>query len=122
MNDLGKILKQRRLIIPLTLRKLATDSGVSVSYLTRIERGERSPSASILRKLAKPLGFEESNLLTQAGFLSPRSSSTESEPDVEQVDPYVAKVLAQEPVAIQRTVIGILSIVKCWARVGNPAG
>ena len=71
VNDLGKMLKQRRLMIPLTLVELAASSGVSSSYLGRIENGQRFPSAYILRKLAKPLGFEESELFSRAGFLSP---------------------------------------------------
>jgi len=57
---LGRILKQRRVMIPLTLRGLAAISGMSSSHLGRVERGERFPSALILRKIAKQLGFEES--------------------------------------------------------------
>ena len=70
-QSLGRILKQRRVMIPLTLRRLATASGISPSHLGRVERGERFPSASILRKIAKPLGFEENELFTLAGYLSP---------------------------------------------------
>lgn len=70
-NDLGKTLKQRRVLIPLTLRQLSDKSGVSPSYLARIENGKRFPSASILRKIAQPLGLGEVELLTLAGFLSP---------------------------------------------------
>ena len=70
--NLGRILKQQRLMIPLTLAKLATISGISSSHLGRIERGERFPSAHILRKMAKPLGFEEDELFTLAGYLSPQ--------------------------------------------------
>jgi len=62
-NDLGRIIKQQRVMIPLTLEGLVTKSGVSASHLGRIERGDRFPSARILRKLAKPLWFEESELL-----------------------------------------------------------
>ncbi len=74
-NDLGKILKQRRVMIPMTLGELAAASGVSSSHLGRIERGERFPSAHMLRKIAKPLGFEETELLTLGGFLSPQPSA-----------------------------------------------
>ena len=38
-NDLGKLLKQRRVMIPMTLGELAAASGVSSSHLGRIERG-----------------------------------------------------------------------------------
>ena len=114
-NDLGKILKQRRVMVPLTLQKLARASGVSPSHLGRIERGERFPSARILRKIAKPLGSEETELLTLADYLSPqRHSVAESRPPYSsgELDPYVATVLSQEPLEMQRTVLGILSILK----------
>ena len=69
-NNLGKTLKERRLSKEMTLRQLSSKSGVSVSHLGRTERGERFPSARILRKLAKPLGFAETELLKLAGFMS----------------------------------------------------
>ena len=43
-ENLGRILRQQRVLIPLTLRKLATISGISSSHLGRIERGERFPN------------------------------------------------------------------------------
>lgn len=115
-NDLGKILKQRRVMIPLTLQEMATTSGVSSSHLGRIERGERFPSARILRKIAKPLGASESELLTLAGYLSPQPSTGVERPSVGQLDPYVAAVLSQEPVELQRAVVAILTIMKSLAR------
>jgi len=115
-NDLGKMLKQRRLMIPMTLQELVRATGVSASHLGRIERGDRFPSASILRKLAEPLGLAEDELFTRAGFLSPQPSK-EVKPLEGQLDPYVSSVLSQESVEIQRTVIGILSILKSIARV-----
>ena len=114
-NDLGKILKQQRLMIGLTLRKLAAISGISPSHLGRIERGERFPSAPVLKKIAKPLGFEESELFSLAGYLPSRSVGIEEQDEVYiggQLDPYVGKVLSQEPVEVQHTAIGILSILK----------
>ena len=121
-NELGRILKQRRVMIPLTLRGLATISGTSSSHLGRIERGERFPSASILRKIAKPLGFEESELFSLAGYLSPQPSNPdEGSADYSggRLDPYVGRVLSQEPVEVQRTVIGILSILKSIAKTAE---
>ena len=70
-NNLGERLKARRLETGLTFVDLEALSGVDKSYLGRIERGERSPSSKILRKLAEPLGFDESELLKMAGYLSP---------------------------------------------------
>lgn len=114
-KEFGSILRQTRVMVPLTLRELATMSGVSSSHLGRIERGQRFPSGSVLRKLAKPLGFEEDVLFTLAGYLSPASSESQ-EPGRGRLDPYVAGLLSQEPVEMQRAVIGILSILKSMAQ------
>ena len=115
-KNLGRILKQQRVMIPLTLRKLAAISGVSSSHLGRIERGERFPSASILQRIAKPLGFEERELFSLAGYLSAGIEERNTDYSGGQLDPYVSKILSQEPVEVQRTVIGILSILKSIAQ------
>ncbi len=114
-NHLGGIIKQQRISLSLTLQELASRSGVSASHLGRIERGERFPSAHILQRIAKPLAFEEDELFTLAGYLSPQSpmiAEKVTSYGSERVDPYVARVLAQEPIEVQRAVIGILSILK----------
>lgn len=94
-------------------------ASVSPSHLGRIERGERFPSARILRKIAKPLGFGEDELFTLAGYLSPQSDAIgEARPSFNEgrLDPYVSKMLAQEPLEIQHAVIGILSMLKSVAK------
>ena len=122
-NDLGRIIKQQRITVPLTLQELAAVSGVSSSHLGRIERGERFPSARILRKIARPLGFDEDELFTLAGFLSPQTAELAEESGARytarQLDPYVAKMLAEEPVEVQRAVIGILSLLKSVSKSMN---
>ncbi|MBA7590950.1 hypothetical protein ES708_33094 [subsurface metagenome] len=118
-NDLGRILKQRRGMMLLTLQGLAARSGVSASHLGRIERGERFPSAHILRKVAQPLGSEESELLILAGYLSRQPSEVER-PIVGQLDPYVAAVLSQEPVEMQRALVTVLIILKSMAKGIGP--
>jgi transcriptional regulator with XRE-family HTH domain len=42
IKNLGETLKQRRVMLMLTLQKLGDISGVSQSHLGRIERGEDS--------------------------------------------------------------------------------
>jgi len=119
-NDLGRIIKQQRITIPLTLQELAATSSVSSSHLGRIERGERFPSAHILRRIAKPLGFDEDELFTLAGFLSPQTSGVAEEKSAtygnRHLDLYVAKMLAEESIEIQRAVIGILNTIKLVAK------
>lgn len=43
-NNLGKLLKQQRVMLPMTLQELAVRSGVSASHLGRIERDKRGHS------------------------------------------------------------------------------
>lgn len=69
-NSLGGIIKERRKAKKLTLTEVSAMSGVHMSHLGRIERGERFPSGHILKKLAEPLGFTETELLKVAGFMS----------------------------------------------------
>jgi len=114
-NNLGKILKQQRVMLPLTLRDLSNMSGISPSHLGRIERGERFPSASVLRRIAQPLGFQENEIFSLAGYLSAQAADTghgDEDNSHRRLDPYVTRLLGQEPVEVQRTVIGILSILK----------
>jgi len=74
-NNLRQIIKQQRLMSRLTLRALSEMSGLSSSHLSRIERGERFPSAHILRRIARPLGFSESELFVSAGYLCPQPAA-----------------------------------------------
>ena len=110
----GGIIKQQRTNIPLTLYELAARAGISASHLGRIERGERFPSAHTLRKIAPVLGFEESDLFTMAGYLSSPYSIAENDMSYsnQRLDPYVAKLLGQEPVEVQRAVVSILNVLK----------
>lgn len=119
-TDLGKIIRQARVRIPLTLQTLAAKSGVSPSHLARIEIGQRFPSATVLTKISGPLGFGEDELFTLAGYLSsPRPgtvSSTHQTHNGGELDPYVSNMLSNEPLAVQRAAIGILSIIKNLAK------
>ena len=118
-KEVRELIKQHRVLVPLTLKELSEKSGVSPSHLGRIERGERFPSACILRRIAKPLGFEEEELFILAGYLSPKSATGArkgKEGAGGRLDPYVAHLLAQEPIKVQRMVISILIILKSLAK------
>ena len=119
IENLGRIIKEQRIRVPLTLRELADMSGTSPSHLGRIERGERNPSAHVLRKIARPLGFNEDELFTLAGLLSPQASAiAEPSPSYSnrRLDPFVARILAEEPAEVQRAVIHILNTLKIFAK------
>ena len=115
-DNIGSIIQQQRVLIPLTLRELSLKSGVSSSHLGRIERGERYPSANVLHKIAKPLGFEEEYLFVAAGYMSPKDETKETLESPGRLDPYVARVLSQEPVKTQQAVVAILTIIKAIAK------
>lgn len=119
MNGIGEIIRRRRVSIPLTLCELSETSGVSHSHIGRIERGERFPSARVLRRIAKPLGFKEEDLFMLAGFLSDTTSSERnplgSDNHSLAIDPIVAGTLARESVEVQRVLVGVLSLLKIIA-------
>ena len=112
-NDLPRMIKQQRVMRGLTLRRLSEMSGVSASHLGRVERGERFPSGTTLRKIANPLGFGERELFAIAGYLPPQ---TPEEVQPGRLDPYVAAVLSQEPVEVQRALIVMVSMLKSVAQ------
>ena len=67
--------------------------------------------------MAQPLGFEVDELLSLAGLL-PHILSPANQDDFGELDPYVATVLSQESVEVQRTVIAVLTLLKGIARGG----
>ncbi len=77
--NIGKIIREQRKSVPLSLNQLSKISGVSVSHLGRVEQGQRAPSPHTLQKIAKPLGFDLNELLIMAGFLSPDPSMLSEE-------------------------------------------
>jgi len=118
-KNLGRIIKQRRIVVELTLGELSTRSGVSSSHLGRIERGERFPSARILKRVAGPLRFEENEIFALAGYLSSQLSTEANNVlgnNTRQLDPIVAGMLAQETIEVQRAVIVVLTILKSITR------
>jgi transcriptional regulator with XRE-family HTH domain len=69
--DFGRLLKELRKKKKMTLNHLAELSGLSPSYLSRVERGERSISnLRLLKKLAPHLGLTFEEIIASAGFIS----------------------------------------------------
>ena len=115
-NNISSVVRQRRAMVPLTLRELAAESGVSPSLLSRIERGKRFPSAHTLCKIAKPLGLGAGELFSCAGYLPPQTSSAVESPTTRRLDPQVVAALSQETFDVQRTVLTILSLLKIMGK------
>ncbi len=120
-SGFGEMLHLQRITMRLTLQQLAAKAKVSPSHLGRIEKGTRFPSARVLQRLAKPLGYNENQLFTLAGYLSqaPTLITQKRSTYSAGLDPYVSKMLAQEPIETQQAVIGILTILKSIARGTN---
>lgn len=77
--EFGEYLRRLRKNRKLTIRQLDTYSGVSNSYISQMERGERGvPSPEILQKLAKPLGIKYEELMKKAGYIEETKNNKES--------------------------------------------
>ena len=70
------------------------------------------PSARILRRIAPHLNIGEVELLALAGYISPGDPGLIGKPDSSKLDPFVVAFLSQEPVEVQRAVIGVFSAMK----------
>jgi transcriptional regulator with XRE-family HTH domain len=69
VRELGEFIRSQRRGAQMSLRKLSSVAGVSLPYLSQIERGLRRPSADILQAIAKALRVSSQTLYVQAGIL-----------------------------------------------------
>src|SRR5712691_12781407 len=72
VKGLGSYIRDQREKGALSLRKLSGLAGVSIPYLSQVERGLRKPSAEILQAIAKGLRISAETLYVQAGMLEDR--------------------------------------------------
>ncbi len=77
VREVGSYIRNQRLSSRLSLKSLSGLAGVSIPYLSQIERGLRKPSADILQAIAKALRISAESLYVRAGILEERT-----EPDV----------------------------------------
>jgi transcriptional regulator with XRE-family HTH domain len=75
VGKVGRFIRDQRTSAKLSLRKLSGLAGVSIPYLSQIERGLRKPSADILQAIAKALRISAEQLYVQAGFLEDRPAA-----------------------------------------------
>lgn len=57
-QNIGKKIKQRRLSLKKRLKDVAEDSGLSISYLSQVERGVNAISLYALERVAQALGVK----------------------------------------------------------------
>ena len=108
-SELGEAIRLRRRTLHLTIAQLSVESKVSASHISRIEKGDRYPSLKSLNRIGKVLGYTEQEILSLAGLPEP-TDNTFLETD--NLDPYVAQKLRQEPLDVQRAALGILKLIK----------
>jgi transcriptional regulator with XRE-family HTH domain len=72
VRELGSFIRDQRTGSRLSLKKVSGLAGVSIPYLSQIERGLRRPSADILQAIAKALRISAETLYVQAGILEQR--------------------------------------------------
>jgi transcriptional regulator with XRE-family HTH domain len=75
VRQVGSFIRDQRTAAKLSLRKMATLAGVSIPYLSQVERGLRKPSAEILQAIAKALRISAETLYVEAGILEERPAS-----------------------------------------------
>ena len=62
----GRVIRDYREETGMTLRKLARKTGVSVAYVSEIERGKKEASSEMLEDLCSGLGLSTLDLLEMA--------------------------------------------------------
>ena len=73
VQQLGSYIRRQRQGSRLSLSKVSGLAGVSIPYLSQVERGLRKPSADILQAIAKALRISAETLYIEAGILEARA-------------------------------------------------
>lgn len=63
MSDIGDKIKSERLNKSLKQKELAVRVGISISYMSDIERGRTNPSIQTLKKISDALNIKVSELI-----------------------------------------------------------
>ena len=99
--EVAKMIKEQREGLGITMSQLSEKSGVCLSHIARVEKGERFPSALVLRRLAKPLHLSEGQLLATAEYLTnPIGAFNISDLRPRSPQEVLAELQAIQPVAI----------------------
>jgi transcriptional regulator with XRE-family HTH domain len=105
VRDVGRYIREQRRQAELSLRKLASQAGVSNPYLSQIERGLRQPSARILKDIAKALRISAETLYVKAGILDEEDEDTDLVATVLR-DPHLSERQKQVLIEVYRSFRG----------------
>ena len=107
VREVGSYIRNQRLGARLSLKKMSGLAGVSIPYLSQIERGLRRPSADILQAIAKGLRISAETLYVQAGILDERPA------------PDVATAIMGEPTITERQKQALIQIYQAFQEEGR---
>lgn len=102
LGDVGRYIREQRRQAELSLRKLASQAGVSNPYLSQVERGLRQPSARILKDIAKALRISAETLYVRAGILDEDGGLTDLEVGILR-DPHLTERQKQVLIDVYRS-------------------
>ena len=96
--DIGAYVKRVRADLGLTLQEVSNLSTVSKSTISKIEKGQLSPTFDLLQRLAKGLGLDLAALFSGgvSGSLTRRSVTLRSQGKVVETNEYVYEALATD--------------------------
>ncbi len=102
VREVGAYIRDQRLSARLSLKSMSGLAGVSIPYLSQVERGLRKPSADILQAIAKGLRISASTLYVRAGILE------------DSTVPDVASAIMGDPAITERQKQALLQIYEAF--------
>jgi transcriptional regulator with XRE-family HTH domain len=106
LEALGALLRAQRQAKGLSLRELATRTGISNAYLSELERGRHEPSLSVLRAIASALDTPLGLMLVRAGVLD---DGEESDPGCD-----TEAAIERDPALTEPQRIALLSVYRSF--------
>lgn len=97
MSSVGERIKQRRLELGWTQDQLCTKAGLSKSFLSDLENGKRSISASNLLDVARTLGVSLDYLMT--------GQASQDQPTEVPIPASLARFAAEEGLSFRQTLM-----------------
>ena len=107
-EEIGPLLK--RLRGEISLRDVGRLTGISNSYLSQIERGDRRPGPNVLKRLGSLYGVEVQDLLQRAGFLEDPDDVAARDDEPQEVERAYQYVLADPKFRVGTRPSGPLSL------------
>ena len=107
-EEIGPLL--RRLRGEISLRDVGRLTGISNSYLSQIERGDRRPGPNVLKRLSSLYGVEVQDLLQRAGFLEDPDDVAPRDDEPQEVERAYQYVLADPKFRVGTRPSGPLSL------------